>query len=108
MQVANEHGTKLSGLKIEMRRALMCCEDAFKSVHPPFIVTYTTNGVHSAGSLHPYGYAFDIRTRDLMHHERSAVIKYLQEHLPSCYQLIIHSTHLHIEYQEVLDANPHL
>ena len=93
-------GCTLNGLQIEMRPVLITAEKIFKSYG--FIngvtITSATDGVHSAGSLHYYGYALDIRTRHLRDNQKMTLVTKLRERLGYPYDVVIHKTHLHVEY----------
>jgi hypothetical protein len=64
------------------------------------VVTSGTDGTHSAGSLHYYGYALDVRTRFLTEDEKKQVVEQLRNDLQSDYHVIEHSTHIHVEYDK--------
>ena len=100
-----KEGVSLVGLQIQMRPVLMGAESIWKSHGREEGVTVTagTDGTHSAGSLHPYGYALDLRTHYWEKPEISKVAIELQDALGDDYDVIIHSTHIHCEYQRVLE-----
>lgn len=56
-------------------------------------------------SLHPHGHAIDVRTRDLNHLQKAALLVLLIQHLGNDYDVIEYDTHIHIEYQRQLDDN---
>ena len=65
-----------------------------------------TDGVSprkDVASLHPKGYAIDVRIRDVGVDKASIIAKILQEVLGADYDVILYSTHIHIEYQRHLD-----
>jgi hypothetical protein len=103
--VVIKDGASIAGLKIEMRPVMMAAEDIWKDHGREEGVTITagTDGVHSAGSLHPFGYALDLRTHYWKKAEISRVANELQEALGDDYDVVIHSTHLHTEYQRILE-----
>ena len=98
-------GVSLVGLQIEMRPVLMAAEDIWKSHSREEGVTITagTDGVHSAASLHPFGYALDFRTHYWKKAEKSKVAQELQDALGDDYDIVIHSTHIHSEFQRILE-----
>lgn len=98
MKVAKEYNVELSGLKIQMRPALIITDNIYKLYGQELTITCTNGGVHSAGSLHYYGYAFDIRTRDLTERQRPGVYEQLKRQLPNDFDVVLHKTHIHIEY----------
>ncbi len=99
-------GVILAGLRLEMRPVLIASERIWKQFGRKEGVTITggLEGTHSAGSLHYYGYALDLRTRYwLKKKKKLAVAKELREALGPDYDVVIHSTHIHAEYNNILE-----
>jgi hypothetical protein len=94
----------LSGLKIEMRKALIEAEALWKENSQELVVTAGLDGLHSAGSLHYYGYALDFRIRYFDAAEKPGIARALKERLGGDYDVILHKTHIHVE----LDKAKHL
>jgi len=103
MQIDN--GAVLAGLHILMRKALGACEAIWKANGRPEGVTITCgiNGVHSAASWHYYGLAIDCRTNYFQDSVKSKVVAQLKKELPD-YDIVVHSTHIHIEPSNQLAA----
>lgn len=62
-----------------------------------------TGGVEErslVGSLHPEGLAIDLRTRDLHVNQALSIVRLLRQALGDCYDVILESNHIHIEYDE--------
>ena len=93
-----KEGVQLYGLQIEMRKALMVCDKIYSERSKELVITSTVEAVHSASSMHPYGYAIDIRTNYFTLTEKIAVSIELEEKLGASYKLVWHGTHFHIEY----------
>ena len=93
-------GVQLAGLQIEMRPVLMSADVIWRDLGRAegVTVTCTTDGVHSAGSLHPYGYAVDLRTNYFDPQQVRQAGARLRNTLPHGYDVILHSTHIHVEY----------
>lgn len=93
-------GVIMAGLNLKMRHALKVAESIYKSVGRSEGVTVTSalDGTHSAGSLHYYGYAFDIRTHYFDEDTKHLVYYELVASLGSDYDVILHPSHIHIEY----------
>lgn len=93
-----KEGVKLEGLQPVMRPVLRSAESIWKDMgrSEGVTVTSTTDGVHSAGSWHYYGYAVDFRTRYFSEEEAKAVAVTLEYDLPD-YDIVLHSTHIHVE-----------
>ncbi len=107
MQVKS--GVILAGLKLEMRSILITA-DALWIAHKRsegVTVTSALNGIHSAKSLHPYGYAVDLRTN---YFERDEAIQLSGELLRTLrqinpyYDVIVETDHIHAEY-DIIRAN---
>lgn len=62
------------------------------------IVTFTTNGTHSAGSFHYEGNAIDLRTKDLTTSQINEIVEDLVEKLGDEYDIVNEGDHIHIEY----------
>lgn len=97
-------GAVLAGLMIQMREVLVEADKLWKSYGEELVVTEGTGGTHSAGSLHYYGYAVDLRNRYFSEETRRRGAVRLQERLGSGYDVITHSTHTHVEYQRILEG----
>ena len=95
-----KEGASLQGLKIQMRKPLMVAEYLWREQGQELVVTSGTDGTHSAGSLHYYGYALDFRTRYFSDQTKRNLTDTLQKILGSDYDVIEHSTHIHVEYEK--------
>jgi hypothetical protein len=94
-----KEGASLQGLDIRMRPALIAANRVWKTYGQELVITAGTDGTHSAGSLHYYGFAVDCRTRYFSAEEISAVTRSLHIALDQeGYDIVVHSTHIHIEY----------
>ncbi len=91
-------GVNIQGIDIRMRPALIVADELWKRFGQELVVTGGLEGVHSAGSLHYYGFALDFRTR---YFELGTIIdltKLLQENLGADFDVIQHRSHIHVEY----------
>lgn len=99
-----KEGASLQGLKIVMRVALMTCERILEQYGQELVVTSGTDGEHTTGSLHYYGYAVDLRTRDMTPRDRAlAFAKILDAFDGTKYRAILEPSHLHVEYRGEID-----
>lgn len=98
MRVAR--GVKLSGLEIEMKIALVIVEEVYLEHGQQSFITHTDDGVHSAPSLHPYGYAIDYRMRFFRAKVKQLVYEKIRARLPKGFDVILHRTHLHVEWDD--------
>lgn len=93
-----KEGASLQGLLLPMRPVLLAADGIWKKYEQELVVTSGTDGAHSAGSLHYYGLALDFRTRYFDDITRRKVGKELIEALGNHYDVVIHSSHIHVEY----------
>lgn len=97
-------GVILSGLSVAMTWAMGRCEFIFeKNFSKDLVITCGLDGIHSAGSLHYSGNAVDIRTRHLTDDERRRALDLLRAVLGNDFDVVLHSTHIHVEYQRAMD-----
>ena len=61
-------------------------------------VTSIRDGNHSAGSLHYYGYAVDLRSRYFNETDKAKAVSLLKSNLGKDYDVISHPSHIHVEY----------
>jgi len=95
----------ISDLKYVMRKVPYYIEKIYKDHGQELFITGTTNSVdedgniiHSSKSKHPFGYAFDVRTKFWKYQEQLAVYREIKEMLGIAFKVIFHSTHIHIEF----------
>jgi len=90
----------IAGLHIKMRPALIAAEKVWKRLGRNEGVTITSglDGTHSAGSLHYYGYAVDLRTFYFDAEECNRAVAQLKVELGAGYDVVLENTHIHVEY----------
>ena len=102
----------LAGLQPVMRPVLREANRIWEAHGEELVVTATRDGVHSAASWHPYGYALDLRTRFWTISEAIEVAQELKDALPE-YDIIHHTkaagdrtvtSHIHAEIGNRLAA----
>jgi len=86
------------GLEVCMQRVLKEAEALWKENGEELVITSARDSIHSAGSLHYYGRAVDLRTHYFGENTRSQIAEELQDILGDDYDVILHSTHIHVEY----------
>lgn len=100
------------GLQPEMRHPMRIAAKLWKALaEVELVITCGRDGLHSYGSLHYSGYAVDFRTWDKRVNQwddelRDLVAQQLREELArysKYYQVIVHSTHIHVEYDKPVD-----
>jgi hypothetical protein len=110
-----KRGVKIDGLRIQMRYVLLEAEKLWKEFGQECVITSGTesiapydnmreesNLIHSPGSLHPFGYAVDLRSHYFSEVDKLRVVAKLQARLQMTstqYQVILESTHIHVEWQ---------
>ncbi len=101
-----KRGVSLIGLQLEMKPVMEVVDSAFLTVigKQSVITSGTENAKHMAGSYHYFGLALDYRTRNVHSSEQlSDIIARISLELMSIsskgckYEVIVHSTHIHIE-----------
>jgi len=106
-------GVKLFLLEPCMRPALVICERVFKKYGLDFVITETVGGIHSAGSLHYYGLAIDVRNywwNPFAKDKIKRIVKELRLAFKGYYDVVEEKNHIHIEIRDYLKyfANPNL
>lgn len=98
-----KHGVDLSGIDASIWYALGYIERLYESQGATLVVTSGRDGVHSVSSLHPKGFAVDVRTSNLAQQVRDTILAQGKLKLfPLGYDFIYESTtgdeHFHLEY----------
>lgn len=92
-------GVDWSDMHSSMWHARSVAEDVCQAVFGrECIITSARDGQHSANSLHYVGKAMDIRTRDQPDAEIQVCASKLRDKLGPDYDVVVESTHIHIEY----------
>lgn len=97
MQIKDD-SVNIWGLQVEMQPVLKAAETIWTQFGHEVVITSARDGMHSAGSLHYYGYAVDLRTRYFTDMIKTTVATNLREVLGNKYDVIIHGSHIHVEY----------
>lgn len=91
----------IQNIDIRMRPVLIAADKIWRNHGQELVVTAGLDGVHSAGSLHYYGLALDFRTRYFDEATRERVAEELKKAFGKTglfYDVVSHSTHIHVEY----------
>jgi len=94
-----KEGANIQGLDLRMRPVLIAADDIWSSVGQELVVTCGLDGCHSAGSMHYYGLALDFRTHYFSETTKKIVFEELIETLGCTFDVVMHSTHIHVEYK---------
>jgi hypothetical protein len=100
-----DNSIKLDNLHISMQKVIKVVDMLWKQHGEEAVITSgcevydsSLNFIHSAGSLHYYGRALDFRTRYFTDMQVNGIATRLRETLGNNYDVVVHSTHMHIEY----------
>lgn len=91
-------GVNIQGLNIHMRPVLIAADELWGEHGEELVVTSGLEGTHSAGSLHYYGRAVDLRTRYFSDATKYRTAGKLYRKLGREYDIVVHRTHIHVEY----------
>ena len=96
-------GAVIAGLHPVMRKPLKVAERIWKAngISEGITITAGLDGVHTASSWHYCGCAVDLRTRYFSETSLAVVISQLKQKLPG-YDIVTHSSHIHIEPGDAL------
>jgi len=94
-----KEGASIAGLDIKMRIALITADKLWKEYGQELVITSGLDGVHSAGSLHYYGLALDLRTNYFANADKADIADDMRSRLrPLGFDVALEKTHLHVEY----------
>lgn len=100
--IQTKNNVHLGNLEPVMLLALLFLERKFNKLGHSLVVTSTDDGKHKENSLHYVGLAVDIRIRHIKNElevgELTDSIQSLLSSLDKHFQVILESTHIHIEY----------
>ena len=92
-----KEGVDVRHAHYKMWEAAYEIEPIYRSLGADLVITAGLDGKHKTGSLHYVGCAFDIRTRNISDASNAYIM--IKEKLSDAYDVVLHSTHIHIEYQ---------
>jgi hypothetical protein len=99
-----DNTVSLVGLQPEMRLVLKTVDSLWNKLGKEAVITAGTEAcypdgkfIHSAGSLHPFGFALDFRTNYFDPLTVEVIKKELKYVLNDDYDIVIHASHIHIE-----------
>ena len=100
-----KRGVSLIGLRLVMRPVLIEADRIWEDLGQELVITSGTDGQHSAGSLHYYGYAVDLRTRYFNQEEKYKAYCDLVDALEyEGFNVFMHDTHIHVEFDAILNG----
>lgn len=97
-----KQGVSLKGVSPQLQVGMMVALTVYFDERVPFVVTSVTDSVHSAGSLHYAGAAFDARLPSRYADDTSIdrrVTELLQDSLGEEWDVVLEADHIHVEWQ---------
>lgn len=98
-------GIKIQGVRPELLIGIIVANDVYKSNGQELTITSVTDGKHSSTSLHYTGCAVDLRINDVPQSKLSIIVAQLKEKLTVDFDVVLESTHIHLEYQPRYNNN---
>ncbi len=93
-----KHGVNVQGLKPEILLAILIADPMFEAHGVDCVITSLLEGAHKPGSFHYDGLAVDLRSRELTEGGKISVVTALRNALGDQYDVVLESTHIHIEF----------
>lgn len=106
-----KQGVSLAGLQPPMRLVMKHAEYIWSVLGRECVITAGTEAakdkigkdmlfelIHSASSFHPFGFALDLRTNYFDSDQKAVAAARLRKALGADYDVVVHSTHIHVEY----------
>ena len=94
-----KRGVRTTGVQCALVIAMAVADQVCRENAVEFVITSIVDGVHSAGSLHYIGAAFDMRTRDMTTIVKQRVSDEIRNRLAGDYDVVLESDHIHVEWQ---------
>lgn len=96
------NSVQLAGLHESFRRVLPAAEKVYGEFGLVLVITCGLDGLHSAGSVHYYGKAVDLRSRDpegvqLPSETKEKLASKLRSVLGCCFDVVVEKDHIHVE-----------
>ena len=97
-------GVSTAGLQFEMRNVKVEAGRIWAEHGKKCVITAGTeySPKHSDGSLHPFGYALDLRSNYFTEAVKELIAWKLRAALGKGYDVILEATHIHVEYDNIL------
>ena len=94
-----KEGVQIQGATTELLFGLIVANQVYSDFGYELTVTSLLDGKHSLSSLHYSGNAGDLRTRNVAPEDRPPIRDKIKENLGIDYDVVLESTHIHLEYQ---------
>ena len=103
MLIIWKKGVDKSNIKNVMRQAIIVSADVYNTFGKKLVITSCCEGNHNASSLHPFGYALDLRTFYFKNKQtKLAVTDLIRKKLGSSFYVVLEKDHIHIQYNKKL------
>jgi hypothetical protein len=89
----------ISNLTPQMLLGVLIVRDRYRAMGYECNITAGRDGKHKKNSLHYSGNAIDFRIRDVPQQIRTDLSSRIRRSLGQDFQVVLHNTHLHVEYQ---------
>jgi hypothetical protein len=99
-----KRGVKIQGLDPRMRVALVIAGQVYRKYGKELVVTSALDGSHTAGSLHWFGQAVDLRIRFWPRKTATKVRDEIEKRLykvSGLFDVILESDHIHLELDDL-------
>ena len=96
--IALKDGVELWTARPEALEAIQKCAEVCYENGALFAITSITDGEHGRKSLHRYGLAFDVRSRDWDPDQKRLLLGEFQAVLGDGYDVVDEADHTHVEY----------
>lgn len=91
-------GANIQGIDYKLRPVLIHADEIWKKHDQELVITAGMDGEHSAGSLHYYGLALDLRTSYFKPEVAKAVHAELVAKLGKNFDAVLEKSHCHVEW----------
>ena len=91
-------GVQVGLIQPQVNLALIIANQIWNNLGQELVVTSGDDGQHMQDSLHYQGFGVDLRTRYFEHHEKISAFTQLTRNLGNNFDVIMHDTHIHMEY----------
>lgn len=93
-----KEGVNVEGLRTEVWKAVYAFKKILDRLKLDVWITSGTEGKHSKTSFHYLGLACDLRIRHIAKEALNGIVAELKTLLGDFYDVVLHKTHIHIEY----------
>jgi len=97
--ISVKSGVRIEGMRAELLFGIVVANQIYNSFGYELTITACTDGDHMSNSRHHIGQAADLRTRHMEEPKGpQAVARKLRKHLGKEYDIVVHKSHIHMEF----------